>query len=46
DVYDKGGAALSAAHTSKKPILYLGTGQNYEDLKEFSPEEIVNSLLE
>ena len=46
DVYDKGGAALSAAHTSKKPILYLGTGQNYGDLKEFDPEEIVNSLLE
>ncbi|MBI2173292.1 MAG: signal recognition particle-docking protein FtsY [Candidatus Aenigmarchaeota archaeon] len=46
DVYDKGGAALSAAHTSKKPILYLGTGQNYEDLKEFDPEEIINSLLE
>ena len=46
DVYDKGGAALSAAHTSKKPILYIGTGQNYGDLKEFDPEEIVNSLLE
>ncbi len=46
DVYDKGGAALSAAHTSKKPILYLGTGQNYGDLKEFDPEEIVKNLLE
>ncbi|MDI6721797.1 MAG: signal recognition particle-docking protein FtsY, partial [Candidatus Aenigmarchaeota archaeon] len=46
DVYDKGGAALSAAHTSKKPILFLGTGQEYDDLKEFNPNEIVENLLE
>ena len=46
DVYDKGGAALSATHTSGKPILFLGTGQEYSDLKEFNPEEIVKSLLD
>ncbi len=46
DVYEKGGAALSASYTIEKPILFLGTGQEYEDLKEFMPEEIVNSLLE
>jgi len=45
DVYEKGGAAISAAFTIKKPILYLGVGQNYEDLKEFNPEEIVKSVL-
>ncbi len=45
DVYDKGGAALSAAYTIKKPILYLGTGQDYKDLKEFVPEEVMESLL-
>jgi fused signal recognition particle receptor len=45
DVYAKGGAALSATHTIKKPILYLGTGQEYGDLKEFDPEEIVDNLL-
>lgn len=45
DVYDKGGSALSAAHTLKKPIIYLGVGQEYDDLKEFSPEEIVDNLL-
>jgi fused signal recognition particle receptor len=45
DVYDKGGAALSASYTIKKPILYLGTGQEYDDLKEFNAEEIVNNLL-
>lgn len=45
DVYDKGGAALSATYTIEKPILYLGVGQGYDDLKEFDPEEIVNNLL-
>jgi len=46
DVYEKGGAALSASYTIKKPVLFLGTGQDYGDLKEFDPEEIVNGLLE
>ncbi len=46
DVYEKGGAVLSAAHSIQKPILFLGTGQNYEDLEEFSPEKIVENLLE
>ncbi|MCX6815854.1 MAG: signal recognition particle-docking protein FtsY [Candidatus Aenigmarchaeota archaeon] len=46
DVYEKGGAALSAAYTIKKPILYLGVGQEYDDLKESKPDEIVKNLLE
>ena len=45
DVYDKGGAALSAAYTLKKPILFLGTGQAYADLQPFNPQKIVESLL-
>lgn len=45
DVYEKGGAALSAAYTIKKPILFLGSGQGYGDLKEFNPEDIVKNLL-
>lgn len=45
DVYDKGGAILSAMHTIKKPILFLGTGQNYKDIEQFEPEKIVQSLL-
>lgn len=45
DVYEKGGAALSATYTIKKPILYLGIGQEYADLKEFNAEEIVDNLL-
>ncbi len=46
DVYEKGGSALSASYTIKKPILYIGVGQNYEDLKDFVPEEVVKNLLE
>lgn len=45
DVYDKGGAALSAAYTLKKPILFLGTGQEYKDLQPFNPQKIVENLL-
>ena len=45
DVYERGGAALSAAYTLKKPILFLGTGQEYKDLVEFSPETIAKNLL-
>jgi len=45
DVYEKGGAALAASYTINKPILYLGVGQEYDDLKPFDPEEIVKNLL-
>jgi len=45
DVYDKGGAVLSATFAIKKPILYIGIGQGYGSLKKFVPEEVVDSLL-
>ncbi|MEM7824091.1 MAG: signal recognition particle-docking protein FtsY, partial [Candidatus Aenigmatarchaeota archaeon] len=45
DVYEKGGAALSAAWTIKKPLLFLGVGQEYDDLQQFDAEKIVASLL-
>lgn len=41
-----GGAAISVARVTGKPILYLGTGQEYGDLREFDPEELVDQLLE
>jgi fused signal recognition particle receptor len=46
DVYDKGGAALSAAWTIKKPLLFLGMGQEYGDLQPFDAGKIVESLLD
>ena len=45
DVYEKGGALLSAVHSIKKPILFIGVGQEYADFKPFNPEEVVESLL-
>jgi len=44
DIDEKGGAAISVSHVTKKPILFLGTGQEYEDLKEFDKSIILNSL--
>ncbi len=38
DADAKGGACLSIAYEIQKPILYLGTGQNYPDLVKFTPE--------
>jgi len=45
DIDPKGGAAISITHTIGKPILFLGTGQGYEDIVPFSPERLVNELL-
>lgn len=46
DVNKKGGSLLSACYAAKKPILFLGTGQNYEDLEVFDANELVKNLLE
>ncbi|MBW2999693.1 signal recognition particle-docking protein FtsY, partial [Candidatus Woesearchaeota archaeon] len=44
DVDEKGGAAISISYVTKKPIIYLGTGQSYEDLQEFDKAVILRSL--
>ncbi|MDD5416662.1 MAG: signal recognition particle-docking protein FtsY [Candidatus Aenigmarchaeota archaeon] len=46
DVYEKGGAILSSVHNIKKPILFLGVGQEYKDLKPFDKNEIAKNLME
>jgi len=46
DVDEKGGAALSVSHITNKPILFLGTGQNYEDLEVFDKERLLNNIFE
>jgi fused signal recognition particle receptor len=45
DADARGGAALSITYVTGKPILFLGTGQGYDDLIEFKPEMIINSVL-
>jgi len=45
DADTKGGAALSIAYVTSKPILFLGVGQEYRDLKRFDVNSFVDSLL-
>jgi fused signal recognition particle receptor len=42
----KGGAALSVAFITQRPILYLGVGQEYDDLVPFDLDKFVESLFE
>jgi len=41
----KGGAALSVTYVTGKPIVFIGTGQEYEDLEEFNPERFTQMIL-
>ena len=45
DTDSQGGAAISIAHVTGKPVLFLGTGQEYDDLERFDPERMVDRLL-
>ncbi len=44
DIDEKGGTIISVSHATGKPIFYLGTGQNYEDLELFNKQKFVDSL--
>ena len=46
DVNEKGGAILSVTNELKKPILFLGVGQNYHNFEKFEAEKFVNNLLQ
>ena len=41
----RGGTALSITHAIGKPILFIGTGQGYDDLRPFDPEEFADMIL-
>ncbi|HYA69885.1 MAG TPA: signal recognition particle-docking protein FtsY [Thermoplasmata archaeon] len=45
DADAKGGAALSATFVTKKPILFVGTGQGYGDLVPFDPDWMLRRLF-
>jgi len=44
DTDEKGGTALSVGYVTKKPILYLGTGQEYKDLTPFNKTKFIEEL--
>ena len=41
----KGGSALSVTYVTGKPVIYVGTGQTYEDLEAFNPKKFVEMIL-
>jgi fused signal recognition particle receptor len=45
DMDPKGGAAISIAYAVGKPLIFIGTGQGYDDIMAFSPKHIVADLL-
>ncbi|MBQ3718526.1 MAG: signal recognition particle-docking protein FtsY [Methanomicrobium sp.] len=45
DMDTKGGAAISITYTIKKPIMFLGVGQGYDDVIPFEPQKLVDELL-
>jgi len=44
DIDEKGGAAVSVSYVTGKPIIYLGTGQEYDDLQKFDSDVILSNL--
>ena len=45
DADSKGGASLSIGYVIKKPIMFLGMGQGYDDIKEYDSEWMLNQLF-
>ncbi len=45
DTDARGGSILTISSELKKPILFIGTGQNPEDLMEFSPDWVIKKML-
>ncbi len=45
DADAKGGAALSITHVSGKPIIFLGMGQEYDNLIPFDVDRFVSSIF-
>lgn len=44
DIDEKGGTALSVGFVTGKPILYLGTGQEYDKIEVFDKEKFIERL--
>ncbi|VDP85291.1 unnamed protein product [Schistosoma mattheei] len=42
---DKVGAAISMACISNQPIVFVGTGQTYSDLRQLSVNAVVKALM-
>lgn len=45
DADSRGGAALSISYITGKPILFIGTGQGYDDLEPFDKKWLIERIL-
>jgi len=45
DTDARGGAVLTIVHQLKKPVLFLGTGQGFDDLIKFDPEWYIDKII-
>lgn len=45
DSDSKGGSILSISYLTSKPIMYLGIGQNYDDIIPFNIDQFIESLF-
>jgi len=45
DADAKGGSSLSVSYLTGKPIIYVGTGQGYDDLQPFDAEWFADKIL-
>ena len=46
DADAKGGSAISIAHITSRPIVYIGVGQSYDDIIPFDTNKFISSLFE
>ena len=46
DADAKGGSAISIAHITSRPIVYIGVGQSYDDIIPFDSNKFISSLFE
>ena len=45
DGHSKGGGAISAVNSTGSPIVFIGTGEHFNDFESFNPESFVRRLL-
>ena len=45
DGHAKGGGALSAVAATASPIIFIGTGEHFDDFEQFKPEGFIKRLL-
>ncbi|UKK00639.2 signal recognition particle protein 2 [Theileria orientalis] len=45
DGHAKGGGALSAVSATNSPIIFIGTGEHFDDFEPFEPKSFISRLL-